>query len=391
MIWEPGLRSGLFDQESCYNMVMDNAMSPEEQNFKTNLGAGSDAPSQGFSPAPVAPAFTLNAPSTPNTSKAKAPSKIYYIVFGGLAILVIILVVILCLVGNGDSNTDDVDGANVTANSAAASTAFENLTKAEALAFLQSREDDANGVLPEGYVGEEITDAVIMSGRNLIVSDLDLIYSYETEAELEQMARQKYSGFWSNDEDDAEADFEIKEYDYYAIVTPKRIKDGATSCDHGYYNDCDSLLSFKRSYLNYLREESSPHSFNDAFYVNNYDPEVVNELLRVYTFFASIGFGGGHGNIYSYSFEEQDDRFVLTVNYIGVGLNPEVLRNPEGYNDISEAYAINLFSRCYAADKADGRIYAVPVQTEPEVEYSDYVKSFPVTEEEVSSLLGYED
>lgn len=358
-------------------MVMDNMTPSEEQNFgdKLNFDSGSSVP------------VVTSAQLVKNRNKSR------YIIFGGLVILMLVLGIIALIVLRSMNDISDVDGTTTDDNNVsdtAVTNAFKNLTKAEAVAFLQSRTDGTIGLLPEGYVGEEIVNSIIMSGYNVIVSDLDLAYSYGDMEELEQLIRRNYSSFsLSRDEVDIN-DFEIKEYDHYVIVTPKRIK-GATTCDHGYYYDCDSLLSFKRDYFNYLSEKTSPNSSQDAFYINTSDPEIVNELLRAYTFFVSIGFGGGHGNIYSYSFEEQEDRFILSVNYVGVGLNIELLDKPDSNIDMSRAYAINLFTRRYAVDKSNGRVYIVPVQTEPEVVYSDNVKSFSITKEEMTALLGYDD
>ena len=330
----------------------------------------------------------INSPTNQNsvTSNPKNPNKPYYIILSLLSFLVIILgvanIYIYTTKNSDTSNYTDMSGANNTASS----TPFEDLTKEEALAFLQAQ-TDINGTLPKNYVGEEISNAVI-------VSNLDLIYSYDTIEELKEMAVQKkYNSlnFLITDDlttDDAEEyndnNLEITEYDYYAIVTPKQVE-GRTSCNN-IYNGCDSLLSFKRNYLDYHVEETTPNSYNDVFYLNTQDPDIIDYLLRVYSFFSHVGFGG-HGNIYSYSFEEQDDKYVLTVNNIGAGINAELLNKPDSYTNDSEIYGINLYLRRFAADKSDGRIYTIPTETG----VTEDVKSFPITEEELRSLPWYGD
>ena len=259
------------------------------------------------------------------------------------------------------------------------------------MAFLRNQ-TDINGTLPKDFVGEEVSNAVITNGRT-IVSDLDLIYSYDTIEDLKEMAHKKYGNinylFTDNTEEYENNNFEIKEYDYYAIVTPNRIK-GATYCDHGYNSDCDSLLSFKKEYLNYYQEETISElgaiNANDVYYITTQDPQIINYLLRVYVFFSNIGFGS-HGNIYSYDFEEQDDKYVLIVNNVGAGINSEILKNSDNYTNESEIYGINLYRRRFAADKSDGHIYTIPTETG----VMDDVKSFPITQEEFSSLPGYGD
>lgn len=321
----------------------------------------------------------------PVTSNPKNPNKPYLILLGFLSFLIITLGIADIVIYTIKNNS-----VNDNTNNTTPLTTFENLTKEEALAFLQAQ-TDITGTLPKNYVGEEISNAVITNGST-IVSDLDLIYSYDTIEELKEMAVQKkYNSlnFLITDDlttDDAEEyndnNLEITEYDYYAIVSPKQVE-GRTSCDN-IYNGCDSLLSFKRNYLDYNVEEATPNSYNDVFYLNTQDPDIINYLLRVYTFFSRIGFGG-HGNIYSYSFEEQDDKYILTVYNIGAGINVELLKNPDNYTNNSEMYGINLYLRRFAADKSDGRIYTIPTETG----VTEDVKSFPITEEELRSLPWY--
>ncbi len=319
------------------------------------------------------------------TSNFKNPNKPYYIILGILFFFIIALGIADITIYTTRNNDNVTSENNNNVDNTSLPTNFEDLTKEEALNFLRSQ-TNITGTLPENYVGEEISNAIITNG-NTIVSDLDLIYSYDTIEELKEMAHKKYSGLnflaTDNTEEYNDSNFEIAEYDYYAIVTPKRAK-GATSCDHGYNNDCDSLLSFKRSYLDHHQEETTPHSYNDVFYINTKNPDIINYLLRVYTFFSRVGFGG-HGNIYSYIFEEQDDKYILTVNNIGAGINTDLLKNPDKYTDGSEMYAINLYLRRFAADKSDGRIYTIPTETG----VTEDVKSFPITEEELRSLPGY--
>ncbi len=254
---------------------------------------------------------------------------------------------------------------------------FKQMTKTEAMDFLQAGRNMA-GSIPKGYVGEEITDLVIIED-NTIKSDVILKYSHDTMDDLRQIAEDWYGVLGHND-GITEDDYTVKEYDYYAIITPNRIE-GTNTCDHEYYGDCDSLLSFKREYLNYYQEETAPHSYNDVVYLNAQDPELVEDLLRVYFFFYNYGAASLHGNIYGSSFEEQDDKFVLTVYYVGVGLNMEKIK-VDG-SDIE--YAINLYSRQYAADKADGRLHTIRTGEDSTVEN---IKSIPVTQEEISSLLS---
>lgn len=352
-------------------------------------GFGEQNP-QGSTTTPVAPAPNPpNVPLMPDVPKSGAPNKKRYVVFGILAVLVllvvIVLVAVLCLGRNDDNNADVavIDDNSVSSESVVKD--FENLTKAEAMAYLQNNQN-ADGKLPKDYVGKEITDAVILNG-NTYVSDLELVYSYDTMDELWQIVEEEYGGFGGAD-DVKEDDYEVKEYDYYAIVTPKRAK-GATSCEHGFSNDCDSLLSFKRSYMNYLNEETTEdgdedfRSFREVAYLNTRNPEIANYLMRVYTFFDNVGVSGGHGNIYGYDFEDRDDEFVLTVYYLGVGLNLEMISNGAEDGEISDYYAINLFSRKYVADKTSGEISIVQ-NGDNSIES---VKSFPLTKDEFNSFI----
>ena len=258
------------------------------------------------------------------------------------------------------------------------------LTKEKAMDFLKNNYN-IRGALPDGYVGKEITDAIIANGTT-IVSEVDMIYSYDSLDELKEMAREKYTKY----KDQPVEDFEIKEYKYYAIVTPGRIK-GATSCDHGYNNDCDSLLSFKRKYYDYRQVHEK--SEEGVTYVNNYanimtkDKNAINEILRVHSVL-NVGIMG-HGNIYSYDFKDDGDKYVLTTYVVGVGANSELMKK---YNageikqeDITNPYAINIYCRRFAADKDSGAAYAM--QTESGT--TENLKSFPITEDEIRTLPGY--
>ena len=280
------------------------------------------------------------------------------------------------LVANGKWPTlnffesDDVDNIN-------AAKEFANLTKEQAIAFLKNGKDvNHEGILPDNYVGSELLDAVIMNGST-IVSDLKMVYSYDSLNELKNIAEEEYGGFFGNT---AHGGYEIKEYDYYAIVTPNRVK-GATSCDHGYNTDCDSLLSFKRKYLDYKEEvkyySGGGASHNDVMYMNTRDSKIMSYLLRVITLYSSVGLFnmGGHGNIHSYSFEEGGSQYVLTVNNVGAGVNMET----------KEGYAINLYRRYFAVDKSNGYVHQLNTSTG----VMDYIKSFAITKEELNALPGY--
>lgn len=315
--------------------------------------------------------------------------KVAYIVIALLSSAVAILSIVIIVAHFTKNASNNQSGGNADAT---ATNEFKNLTKAEAIAFLQSQENSAGGVVAEGFVGKEIMDAVITSNPRTIVSDLDLTYSYGDMPELEQLIRRKYSSYPLPEDEVNMDDFEIKEYDHYAIVTIKSVKETASCAENRYY-DCDSLLLFKRDYLNYvqddLSEDDSAHYYTDRLYVNTREPEIIDELLRVYVFSVPNGFWGTRGNIYSYSFDEQDDKFVLTVNYIGVGLNVEMFES-SNYAIDTNSYAINLYSQYYAVDKTDWSIYRVPVRGESEAGYTNNIKSFPITQEEFALLLGYE-
>ena len=153
------------------------------------------------------------------------------------------------------------------------------------------------------------------------------------------------------------------EYDYYAIVTPDRIKKDSTQCDHGYNRDCDSLLSFKREYLDHHQEVTTNKyggkSYNDVVIMKTTDKKIVSQILRIYTLFSSVGLSTGPGSVYSYDFEEKDDQYVLTVNNIGVGYNSEMMNNPEAYSKYTNEedwLAINLYRRYFIAEKETGEV-----------------------------------
>ena len=299
----------------------------------------------------------------------------------GLAIIIVALAIIIITAGigiaiwfmrpNGNpGGSQDQDANNNSSNNTDNSvTKFEDLTKEEAIAFLKTPMV-GKGRTPKDYVDKEITDSIIVQSNGLpnsitIVSDLELVYSYDTLDELKTIADDEYRPYGRSKSDESEkATYTITEYDYYAIVTPDRIKKDSTQCDHGYNRDCDSLLSFKREYLDHHQEVTTNKyggkSYNDVVLMKTTDKEIVSQILRIYTLFSSVGLSTGPGSVYSYDFEEKDDQYVLTVNNIGVGYNSEMMNNPEAYSKYTNEedwLAINLYRRYFIAEKETGEVH----------------------------------
>ena len=299
----------------------------------------------------------------------------------GLAIIIVALAIIIITAGigiaiwfmrpNGNpGGSQDQDANNNSSNNTDNSvTKFEDLTKEEAIAFLKTPMV-GKGRTPKDYVSKEITDSIIVQSNGLpnsitIVSDLELVYSYDTLDELKTIADDEYRPYGRSKSDESEkATYTITEYDYYAIVTPDRIKKDSTQCDHGYNRDCDSLLSFKREYLDHHQEVTTNKyggkSYNDVVIMKTTDKKIVSQILRIYTLFSSVGLSTGPGSVYSYDFEEKDDQYVLTVNNIGVGYNSEMMNNPEAYSKYTNEedwLAINLYRRYFIAEKETGEVH----------------------------------
>ncbi len=333
--------------------------------------------------------FAQNLPLGTPQPKSKKPILIACIVGVSVLILVVSIVCVVIMQGNNNLSDDAIgnivnDSDKDTAEEVSSDVAnvidaekFEQMTKAEVMTFLQAGHS-TGGSMPENYVDKAITDLLIVK-NNVVSSDVSLKYSHETIDDLRQIAEDWYGSLGHND-GITEDDYKIKEYDYYAIVTPNRIE-GMDTCDKEYYGTCSSLLSFKRDYINYFREQTAPNSYNDVSYLNMQNIELVEYLLRTYSFFYYYGVASTHGNIYSSSFEEQDDKFVLTVYYVGVGLDMEKLK--EGSDGME--YAINLYSRQYAADKLDGRLHVIQTGEDSTV---NNIKSIPITQEEATQLLS---
>lgn len=354
----------------------------------------------GQSPQPVQDPSVQNLPLQTPPSKSKKPILIACVV--GVLVLIIAIVGIVCFVvmrNDGNNNlaggavSDIVDGSNeniaeevgsdvaesvvLDATDVVDVEKFKQMTKAEAVDFLQAGRSTA-GSMPKNYVGQEITDLVVIE-NNTTKSDVLLKYSHDTIDDLQQIAESWYGVLGHND-GITNDDYEIKEYEYYTIVIPNRIE-GTNTCNDEYYGGCDSLLSFKSDYINYYQEETTPNSYNDVVYLNVRDPETAEYLMRVFSFFYNYGAASTHGNIYGSKFEQQDDKFILTVYYVGVGLDMENLE----FDGSNINYAINLYSRQYAADKVDGRLHVIRTGEASTVEN---IKSIPITQREAASLLS---
>lgn len=263
-------------------------------------------------------------------------------------------------------NDNDSDGSQ--------QTAFDDLTKEEAITFLKNQASSASSV-PNNYVKDEIKNAAMST------NGLRLIYSYDTLNNLEQQVIEEYAEYNlllpDPDKRIEYNDFKITEYDYYAIVTPN----DTSQCDYFYYQHCNSLLSFKREYIDYAAD---PPNVN--YTLNTRDPEIANYLLRVLNYCGI--FDSSHRNIYNYTFENQDDEYILTVNTISIGINLESYDSlskgaSDPNNASSDMFAMNLYRQRLAANKTDGNIHAITTENG----IMDLVKSIPITEKEFSELL----
>lgn len=354
----------------------------DNNNFNNNLGNFSN-PNLDQNPYQPVPPYPQPNPTTPFGYYAEPAPAMGKPKNHGLAIIIVALAIIIIAAGigitiwlmrpNGNpggnpSGSQDQNANNNSSNNADNSvTKFEDLTKEEAIAYLKTP-IVGKGRTPKDYVPKELTDAIITEPNPLsihIISDLELVYSYDTLDELKTIADDEYRPFGRSKSDESEkATYTITEYDYYAIVTPDRIKKDSTQCDHGYNRDCDSLLSFKREYLDHHEEVTTNKyggkSYNDVVLMKTTDKEIVSQILRIYTLFSSVGLSTGPGSVYSYDFEEKDDQYVLTVNNIGVGYNSEMMNNPEAYSKYTNEedwLAINLYRRYFIAEKETGEVH----------------------------------
>lgn len=246
-------------------------------------------------------------------------------------------------------------------------TKFEDLTKSEAFTFLEKTlaNDNPMEQYPSGFVGVEIVDSVIMDG-DTYVSDLELINSYDNLANLKKMASEKLEL--------KDNKFTVTEYDYYAIVKPNGVEK-ITSCDHA-EPYCDSLLSFKKNVLDYKTESvkiGDGASENEAAYLKTRNPQAASVAMRTLVTVASSRF---RRPAYSYTFEDLDDKFVLTIDYISTGMNAEMISGQTKYVE-SDTVAINLYKMRFVADKSSGKI---------DVEEPEYIKSIPITAAENDAL-----
>ena len=352
----------------------------DNNNFNNNLGNFSN-PNLDQNPYQPVPPYPQPNPTTLFGYYAEPAPAMGKPKNHGLAIIIVALAIIIITAGigiaiwfmrpNGNpGGSQDQDANNNSSNNTDNSvTKFEDLTKEEAIAFLKTPMV-GKGRTPKDYVSKEITDSIIVQSNGLpnsitIVSDLELVYSYDTLDELKTIADDEYRPYGRSKSDESEkATYTITEYDYYAIVTPDRIKKDSTQCDHGYNRDCDSLLSFKREYLDHHQEVTTNKyggkSYNDVVLMKTTDKEIVSQILRIYTLFSSVGLSTGPGSVYSYDFEEKDDQYVLTVNNIGVGYNSEMMNNPEAYSKYTNEedwLAINLYRRYFIVEKETGEVY----------------------------------
>ena len=259
-------------------------------------------------------------------------------------------------------------------------TKFENLTKDEAYAFLQSQ-GESGRIKTVGYIQDELLNAVrFRDGKR--INDLRKLYSYGTMEELQQLLAEK-SHY-------ADVEYQVTEYDYYAIATPKGEK-----CEEiNYYTSaCDSWISFKRDYLDDHEEYTTfdgHRGTQEEITIKTGNPSELKPILAAYSFSATSLVPAGKPYLYDYTFKEQDNSFIMTVYYVMAGTNLEIYRSlteeTVANYEMKDLIGINLVHTTYSVDKTTLEFSLVP-------DDANYlIKSYPLTEEEFSELsakLGY--
>lgn len=379
-------------------------MEPTNNNFNTNpYSAGPEplppqqpmAPQQPVMPQqpvqpmtyqqPVQPMQPVPTPYGSNIAFTNAAPK------KSKGFLIIIVLVLLCLVAVGGGlafamiNTQSTPTPAQPDNSAN-KTKFEDLTKEEAIAFLKTAKNN-RGVVPEDFIDSSTYDAITVNSTlyGMILAD-----SYDSYDELEQHAHQKFDVFtnalkYLGEEIDENDVFEIEEYDYFAVIKPKKAIEDCT----GAFDNCNYYLSFKKAYIESVGNDTyssyQTTKSDNTYYLKNFDMDVAKKILPVY----SLGSAGLSllFNVYSYDIKDTGDEIVLTANIVLPGRDFSDTTSSSYSYFGSGAKAINLVNGIISVDKSSGLITSNLMNAGL---LDSVVKVLPATEEELQDIPSYQ-
>ena len=249
-----------------------------------------------------------------------------------------------------------------TSNTGITASNFDKMTKEQAIAFL--KKNYGHNYLPEGFVDQR-------AALNGDLSAYHLLYSYENEADIPQIADDSVMNLYHDTSANLDQRFKIEKVsDVYSVVTQtdKVIRNAA---DIRYLGIC-----FNKNFVDYSSVEETDEkgglSLNDRLIFKKLDKSTVEEGLKVYAATQMYGHLAQ-----SYVFEDLGDEYKLRINAIGIGIT--------AFKATSE-HTIDTYYIDWSVDKKTGRVEAVYANP---TEHSRYfvVNSYNLTDSEYDELI----
>lgn len=313
-----------------------------------------------------------------------APKKNKYLV------IILVFLVTLCLglmitiviINTGvDSNYSDenIQSTDTVSVDDAKKQSFDSLTKNEAMDYLRKKASSSkNEILPNGFLPQELM-------LENYETDLVLLPSYDNPSEILQTLfddNKTLISFTSfiNDFEEDDFKFDTSSNGYWTVfsIDPSKCL-GRAVCPKG--------VAFDKKYIDYYNQYAGD-GMSEHYIVkfNDYSQEFVKTALPILVF-TGVESGGLKftNSVYSYVIEETDDKYILTLQSIGIQTNPQdyyaiVLGSIE---EISTPTAINLYEVKFELDRQTGR---VAYQTNESGGKTNIIKTFEVSEEDGEEL-----
>lgn len=317
----------------------------------------------------VASGWPIQAP-TPNEppQKAKPNISIPYIITAIILIAIIITSVIFIIIAlnrppknTGEESNNNTAKIDFDADKICEQRPnFDDLTKESAYAYKLAVQNDQYCAISALIDDEDLRPEY---PKTLYF----LLYSYEDPAEINTIAN---DGVLNTDHRSGKIiDFKIKQKDHYAIVISDKE-------DNGYHY---AGIIFDKNYVNHFNEcvksKDGSTSCNEKTIFTNLDKEWVETGMKLVLIADNQA-----SSAYGYSFKEDNEKYTLKKNNVGLGFNPI---SSDGANI---QYQLTTYTDEYTVNKSTGEFEAVYLGEKYNSGRYTNKKTFPLEQSETMEL-----
>ena len=313
------------------------------------------------------PTSTPTPVPTPAQNQKKKPNyKLFALIGGGVLVLAGVIFAVVALTGQPKQTSNPSDAPVATYSGPDNSTAFSELNKEGALAYLTAV-GKTTKYYPEDFIGESDSDILPAEGE----AGSKLLISYETKDQAKQIAfdfqdvafKAKYTV----------QNFKTTEKVDYTVVYVDQEKAECSTCARSVSFSNKIINRFFQPIVDPVTGTTIQGEF--TFFTKN-TKETVERYLPVVVYLTQDQI------LYSSEFKETDNEYQLIANVIYLGLDEEKMATAAA-GEVPRA--INLSTIYYVVDKTSGQVIVKSEMT-PAGQLKA-VKSFPVTDEEVKDLI----